>query len=339
MKGVSAVIATILMLMITIALAGTAYLYISGVFGSKTSSAIAFDTTSRCNADSFIVYVRNDGTGVANNINFDITYPDGKTMTSVCTLPQVNAGSTSSANCPRLGKGATAGTYTVAAYSGTSRAVGNIYCSSDSKPSSSVGYWKFDENQGTNMRDSSNNNNGGTDNLESWATGVSGSALSFGNVNNNYVNVPDSSSLKPTMISVSAWVYPTSFVIWDSVVMKASSGAWADGYGLAHYQGTNDINFYINNYNDNHATGTLSLSKWSFVVGTYNGTHIDLYINGVLVNSHPYSAAINNVANPLFIGMGAGGGGTQYLWHGSIDEVQVWNKSLSKNEISELYQS
>ncbi len=338
MKGISAVIATILMLMITIALTGTAYLYITGVFGSRTSTVIAFDAASKCNSDSFTVYVRNDGTDAAKNINFDITYPDGKTVTSVCTLSQVNAGSTSSATCPRLGKGATTGTYTVAAYGGSSRAVGNIYCPSDSIPSSSVGYWKFDENQGTTMRDSSTNKNGGTDNSESWTTGVSGSALSFG-TSNNYVSVPDSSSLNPTSISVSAWVYPTSFVLWDSVVMKASSGAWTDGYGLAHYQGTNDINFYINNYNANYATGTMSLNKWSFVVGTYNNTHISLYINGALVNSHPYSGAINNVAAPLFIGMGAGGGGVQYLWHGSIDEVQVWNKSLSQNEISELFQS
>lgn len=63
MKGVSAVIATILMLMITIALASLAYTYISGAFTQATGVVVQMDgTATSCSAKSITVYVRNAGT-------------------------------------------------------------------------------------------------------------------------------------------------------------------------------------------------------------------------------------------------------------------------------------
>lgn len=59
MKGISTVVATILMLMITIALAGTAYLYISGVFTSKTRTLSMID--SYCAGTNGSVIIRNEG--------------------------------------------------------------------------------------------------------------------------------------------------------------------------------------------------------------------------------------------------------------------------------------
>lgn len=64
MKAISTVIASILMLMIVIALGGTAYLYISGVFTSKTSSTFEISGIDRTN-----VMVRNIGTGALTKIS------------------------------------------------------------------------------------------------------------------------------------------------------------------------------------------------------------------------------------------------------------------------------
>ena len=61
MKGVSAVIATILMLMITIALAGIAYMYISGIFTSKTATGIEVVDTY-CAGGNATITIRNIGT-------------------------------------------------------------------------------------------------------------------------------------------------------------------------------------------------------------------------------------------------------------------------------------
>ena len=61
MKGVSAIIATILLLLITIALAGTAYVYMVGLIGGKTSKTISILDAS-CSGTNITLVISNDGT-------------------------------------------------------------------------------------------------------------------------------------------------------------------------------------------------------------------------------------------------------------------------------------
>ena len=62
MKGISTIIATILLLIITISLVGTAYMFISGMLTSKISKPISVMGSS-CNASNIItLVVSNDGT-------------------------------------------------------------------------------------------------------------------------------------------------------------------------------------------------------------------------------------------------------------------------------------
>ena len=70
-KGVSGIIATILLVMITIGLVGTAYMYFSGMIGGKTGKTISVTDVS-CNTTGYItVVVSNDGTG--NIADSDLT--------------------------------------------------------------------------------------------------------------------------------------------------------------------------------------------------------------------------------------------------------------------------
>jgi len=63
MKGVSAIIATILMLIITIGLAGTAYVYISGMMTTKMEKTISvLDASCNATSDGITLVVANDGT-------------------------------------------------------------------------------------------------------------------------------------------------------------------------------------------------------------------------------------------------------------------------------------
>lgn len=207
-----------------------------------------------------------------------------------------------------------------------------------------VAHWKMDEASWTNdctttsVSDSSGNGNNGSScpNGTGSTTPVNGKFGKAGNFDgtNDYINVADTTILKPAQITVSAWIYANSYSSWSTVVMKSTNGSWGDGYGLAHYTGTdNNINFFINNYSANKATGTITPGQWAYVTGTYDGANIKLYINGVLIQSTPYSTALSNSNSPLYIGMGAGGGGTQYLWKGKIDNVQIYNYARTQKQI------
>lgn len=68
MKGISTVIATILMLMITIGLAGTAYLYISGAFTQQTQGLEVVDEFCQGGTTATIT-LKNSGTNAVNYIN------------------------------------------------------------------------------------------------------------------------------------------------------------------------------------------------------------------------------------------------------------------------------
>ncbi|MFH1623129.1 MAG: archaellin/type IV pilin N-terminal domain-containing protein [Candidatus Aenigmatarchaeota archaeon] len=103
MKGISAVIATILMLMITIAMAGVAYMYISGIFTQQTGSITDIDESATNCAGTLgttiTVYVRNSGTIAfdKSRIKLSGTNSAGTPIAEVtCTAGTLNAGAGSS---------------------------------------------------------------------------------------------------------------------------------------------------------------------------------------------------------------------------------------------------
>ena len=149
-----------------------------------------------------------------------------------------------------------------------------------------------------------------------------------------YLSVGNSAILNPNQISVEAWLYPTSRVNWATALMKSSSDSWNDGYGLSLYgDGGNNISFFVKNYTNN-VKSNININQWSHIVGTYNGSAINLYINGQLVGTKAYTGSITNSANSLEIGRGAG---ESYYWNGKIDEMKIYNRSLSASEVSEHY--
>lgn len=60
-KGISAIIATILLLLITIALAASVYVYMSGMIGSRISKTISVLDAS-CSETDITLVISNDGT-------------------------------------------------------------------------------------------------------------------------------------------------------------------------------------------------------------------------------------------------------------------------------------
>ena len=79
-----------------------------------------------------------------------------------------------------------------------------------------------------------------------------------------------------------------------------------------------------------YATAALVPNTWTHVAATYNGTQIQLYINGGLVSSTPATGAIQTTTTPLRIG---GNTYSTEFFQGLIDEVRIYNRALSAAEI------
>lgn len=137
MKGVSAVIATILMLMITIALAALAYTYISGAFTQATGVVVQIDATATtCSGSAITVYVRNSGTEQtdASKISLSGTSSTGvplgvSVVNGPCGLSSLKLPAGGGAvKCTTTLTGATQGNNRVVVSGPSNTVTGSVYC-------------------------------------------------------------------------------------------------------------------------------------------------------------------------------------------------------------------
>jgi YD repeat-containing protein len=197
-----------------------------------------------------------------------------------------------------------------------------------------VSHWKFDEGQGQTAYDSAGSNHG-TITEATWTTGKFGGALEFDG-NGDYVEIGDAPGFdNQDEITVSVWIYPVSNMPYGCIASKRD--AWIISPG----DGNNKITFYINDGSWRHtgySTNPVGLNEWTHVVGVYDNTNnlFKLYFNGNEVASDGTNyGAIANDAGSLYIGWDDGLAGRYF--NGTIDEVKIFDRALSEQEIQQLY--
>lgn len=202
------------------------------------------------------------------------------------------------------------------------------------------GWWRFDDNASGIAKDSSGNGNNGTVSPAAQQVGgYFGSALSFDR-NAASVDVPDSPSLEPaSKITVTAFVKGAPQSPFAYLVSKGGAGCQAASYGL--YTGPNDgLIFYVSqneglSYTRSPDAGSgMWDNNWHFVVGTYDGSSVRLYIDGKQIgDGTPLSGPIGYALpdNDLFFGSYPTCGGLNFA--GSIDEPTVWSRAFSGFEV------
>ena len=149
-------------------------------------------------------------------------------------------------------------------------------------------------------------------------------------------------------LSISAWVYPISYPPIYSTIVSDGRDSFASGYNLWILH-NGQIEMLVNVTGSNGvgstlAGGTVPTGRWSFVTATYNitGDTWYLYINAQLVASKPNPGPVTYLAGtsydvPLTIGAMAWNRPTYFQFNGSIANVQVYNSSLSQQQIFQLY--
>jgi len=197
-----------------------------------------------------------------------------------------------------------------------------------------VGYWTFDgaDVDATKVYDKSGQNNTGT-----RAGGV---AMSFGKIGqagkfdggDDYVNCGSNASLSMTQaVTVSAWFKPAAGVSNARGVING--GTSIDGYSLYAGGGANQYIFMVNNQYS--PIVTIPNNQWTHLIGTYDKQSIKIYKDGVLQGTPTsYTADIIAPTQPCLIGRDISG---SYPYNGSIDDVRVYSRALSAQEVWQLY--
>ena len=192
-----------------------------------------------------------------------------------------------------------------------------------------VGYWNLNEGSGAVAYDSTGNGNNGTLTGASWVDGKYGKALTFDGASNK-VDCGNNASLRVQNLTVSFWFNSVNSTTDERAIVDKG---WANGFACGHQ--TSKL-YFLGRKADTSAEQLYGLTNltagWNFYTATYNGIILTLYLNGAYDNSDNVSLVFNHAAN-LLIGKNAGGG----YYEGIVDDVRVFNRSLTAVEIAALY--
>jgi hypothetical protein len=78
--------------------------------------------------------------------------------------------------------------------------------------------------------------------------------------------------------------------------------------------------------------------RWYHLVGTYDGTAVRLYVDGVLIDSIPASGSMTSYGRPIYIGAcGNLPVDSIHALPGLVDEIAIYGCALSAGQVHDLY--
>ncbi len=197
-----------------------------------------------------------------------------------------------------------------------------------------IGWWTLDEGTGTTAVDwSGHDNHGELRGDPEWTSGRDGGALDFDGSGDFIFTGKSASDLgidADNAKSVTAWVYTRAFNNGGIFDMGARSDA--QDFSLRTLGSTNNWRTqYWGGAND-HDFVLAAQNQWVHLSLVYTGTQSTVYANGVSVSSEARTLA-TSAANPFQIGAY---GWQANFFDGIIDDVRLYNKGLTVEEITEI---
>ncbi len=190
--------------------------------------------------------------------------------------------------------------------------------------------------EGNNVADlSMYKNNVTCSDCPTWTPdGKYGGAFQF---NGSGAYLATENTLDSPTFTFSAWVKKNRTISGSNQILVQSTGF--DGWGVSlGYD--NRLFLGHTGYEASDSNGLLSGTDWSFVTISYNGSDEKYYIDGALDADWYYGDSPFNSSGSIYtIGASAYGGYFSAPFNGSIDEIRVYNRSLSDAEVHDLYVS
>lgn len=206
---------------------------------------------------------------------------------------------------------------------------GAVQLAEYSEPPSRVSRWPFEEN----TNDVWGSNDGNPQNAPTFTTDaqVGTYALQF-NGSDQYVEIPNDASLQNPEFTLSAWVKGGG--LQQDILCLESSGPWlkistSDTDPVA--RATTTIS---GTTSDLDGTTDITDGNWYHIAATFNGSTVELYVNGSSEGSEAKSGDQEYTSENGTIGARSN---QQYYWNGIIDDPRVYSKGLSSSEVSNLY--
>lgn len=211
-----------------------------------------------------------------------------------------------------------------------------------------VGWWKMTEGSGTNIPDSSGNNNAGTITGATWSERHGQKCLVFDG--NDKVTIQDSASLTSSTITMAAWVDAPSSPGYGAVMDRAgyvpgwtpmscammfhdNSSVTQDGQTFNVLNGELSISSSING-NSRSVTAQISHNRWHHIVVIAGATGTKIYRDGILQSSAASSTLQIGNGYGLYLGYRLTNGS---YFSGAMRDVRYYNRGLLAADVAALF--
>ncbi len=192
-------------------------------------------------------------------------------------------------------------------------------------------HWQFEND----TLDYSGNVNDGTlfgnSTFATESLGLAGWSLNFDG-SGDYVRVSDSTTLDISgNVTISTWVSLNEQTNDFRAIVKKDAA-----YSLEkNHNNLPRFTIWSGGESTPVVLGTtaLQVGKWYHIVGTYDGSYLRMYVNGVLEGTTARSGAITTNNIDLYIGSKSG---TSQFINATLDDVMIYNRSLSAQEIQSV---
>ena len=324
---------------------GSGYPFPSGFASTQYAQVIISNTGQAYTGSALPVTV----TTVPSGLTTSVTYTD-------------QSGNSSSSAPSAVGLYTVTATVTSAGYTGSATTKASIFNMPSSMSNSLAGYWRMSETNGNRLDSTGGSSIVETGGIVYSGIGINGTAASFANSQNAWLTMPagicDIGSLSK---SFSFWMYidPST---QRSAIYLLTQGTGTDGndwslyldhdsyYGLRFQASTSRNSWDI----DLHGTAAIytppgsstattitlnnAVGSWHHVALTLDGSTIKVYFDGGLAGQTTYSKPIESSGSSFKVARYATNPtNASYFTVGKYQDLAIWNRALSTQEIGILY--
>ena len=195
----------------------------------------------------------------------------------------------------------------------------------------------YDEGSGTVATDASGNGHDGEISNPEWADGKFGKALQFGGEGSDaYVTVESTDKLNVNECTFMAWINAEHWDGTRQIVGKSVHGGCTGRtqYGLFSEGGTFKLRFETESGRADITTDLPATGVWVNIAFTNDGETAKIYIDGESVAEGDVPGVLSANDDPWRIGQDCER--LNYVFAGMIDEVRLWNRALTEEDIGGL---
>jgi len=201
-----------------------------------------------------------------------------------------------------------------------------------------VGHWTFNEGGGTVASDSSGLANFASfTNTPSWLNGIIGSAINFKTSSALVIQTDSPFPVGTNARTVTAWICVTNRVSGAAIFsygQQSSGKGWTFSLATSNTNGVGVFGFSVNP--SASSLTAIPTNQWVHVAASDSAGNIVYFFNGITngTATHIINTSLGGLAT---IGMATPPWDGPHYFGGFIDDVRIYNRALSSDEVKQLY--